>query len=103
MKLTVLNWFKDELIPFVGRIIELLFRIILFILPLGLFLLLIQYRGKASKISNISVFTEDNSVWQHIYPGFILVAIDPEITKRKIRRINKSIQDTISACCCFAS
>lgn len=97
MKLTILNWLKDAAIPFVGKLIELLFRIILFIMPLGVFLLLIQYRNKASKISNISVFTTDESTWQHIYPGFALVAINPETNKKNIKRIKKNIQATIES------
>ncbi len=97
MKFTVLNWLKEDLTPFVGKIIELFFRIILFLLPLGVYLLLIQYREKVSKISNISVYTNNESVWQHIYPGFALVAINPKATKRNIKRIKDNIQSVISA------
>ena len=61
--------------------IEIIFRVILFCLPLGIYLLLIQSRSKASKISNISVYTEDYSVWQHIFPGFILVSVNPNSIK----------------------
>ena len=84
MKLTILNWFKDELIPLIGKLIEILFRILLFILPLGVFLIIIQYRGKVSKVSNLSVYTNEESVWQHIYPGFALIAISPETNKKNI-------------------
>lgn len=79
MKLTVLNWFKDELLPFIGRCVELLFRVILCLLPLGVYLILIQQRKKASKVSSLTTFTTDNSVWQHIFPGFLLVAIEPTV------------------------
>lgn len=97
MKLTVLNWFKDALITFVGRAIEILFRIILFILPLGVYLYIIQSRNKASKVSNISVYTTDESVWQHIFPGFILVAVDPNVFKKAIARTKGNIQLWVQA------
>lgn len=84
MKLTVLKWFTDELVPLLGKTIEILFRITLFFLPLGLYLLLIQARGKASKVSNISVYTTEESVWQHIFPGFILVSVAPDSFKKSI-------------------
>ena len=57
--------------------------------------MLIQYRGKASKISNISVYTTNESVWQHVYPGFALIAINPESNKRNIQKIKRNIQNTI--------
>jgi hypothetical protein len=96
MKLVVLNWFKDFFIKVLGRSIELLFRITLFILPLGLYLLLIQMRDKASKISNISVYTNDDSVWQHVFPGFILVAINPRAFEQSYLEINRKFQTWVS-------
>lgn len=92
MKLTVLSWLRDASIVFIGRTVEILFRTILFILPLGVYLCLIQARNKASKVSNISVYTTDDSVWQHVFPGFILVAIDPNVFKKAIIKTKGSIQ-----------
>ena len=97
MKLTVLNWLKDSSVPFIGKVIELIFRIILLILPLGVFLLLIQLRSKASKVSNISVYTNDNSVWQHIFPGFMLVSIDQTSLHKKITSTRNSVQAWLKA------
>ena len=92
----VIDWLLESITPVLGRLIEFLFRTILFILPLGIYLTLIQYRSKVSKISNISVFTNDESVWQHIFPGFILVSISPETFKKHIRETKRSIQNSIS-------
>ena len=92
----VTGWLLDSITPLIGRLIELLFRIILFILPLGLYLTLIQYRTKVSKVSNISVYTTDESVWQHIFPGFILVAINPESFKKHLQDTKRTIQNSIS-------
>ena len=91
MKLTVLTWLRDSSIVLLGRTIEIIFRIILFLTPLGVFLLLIQMRDKASTIRTISVYTEDGSVWQHIFPWFILVSVDPKSFKKSSTKIRNKI------------
>lgn len=96
MKLTVLKWMSQSLVSILGKSIELLFRIILFLLPLGAYLLLIQSRSKASKVSNISVYTTDDSVWQHVFPGFILVSIDPSSFKKSYNSIKNKFQQWVS-------
>lgn len=96
MKLTVLIWLRDSLIGLIGRTIEILFRIILCLMPLGIYLLLIQFRSKASKISSISVFTTDDSIWQHIFPGFILVAINPNVLKENYKKTKKKFQNWVN-------
>ena len=92
MKLEVTKWVTDFLAEFFKQLLERLFRIVLFCLPLGVYLTLIEFRSKVSSISNISVFTEDNSVWQHIFPGFILVAVDPMLFKNEISRRHADFQ-----------
>lgn len=96
MKLTVSEWVKEFLITLIGRTIELLFRIILFTLPMGVFLLMLQLRDKASKVSSLSVFTTDESTWQHVFPGFILVAIDAAALKKSITRSRNNVQSWIA-------
>lgn len=82
MKLVVFNWFMEALKVFLGRVIEFTFRVVLFLLPLGLFMLILQLRSKVSSVSNLTVYTKAESVWQHVFPGFILVAIDPKQLER---------------------
>lgn len=96
MKLTVINWLKDASVTFVGRSIEIIFRIILFLLPLGVYLYIIQSREKASTIRNISVYTNDESRWQHIFPGFILVDVNHGSFKRGYNKIKMNIQNWIA-------
>ena len=96
MKLTVLTWIRDSSVSLIGRSIELLFRVILFFLPLGVYLFLIQSRDKASKVSNISVYTTDDSVWQHIFPGFILVAVNPNSFKNSFNSIKLKFQQWVN-------
>ena len=96
MKLTVLGWLKDCLVPFIGRIIEIIFRIILFLLPMGVFLIMLQSRQKASSTSNLSVFTTDDSRWQHIFPGFILVSCDSKSLKKSYNNIKSKFQSWVA-------
>ena len=78
MNLTVLKWLWDTIVPFLGRTIELIFRIMLCLLPLGVYMILLQKRSKASAVSSLSTYTNDRSRWQHIFPGFILISINPD-------------------------
>ena len=96
MKLTVLTWFKDFSIGIIGKLIEFTFRSILCFLPLGIYMLIIQGRTKASAISSISVYTNANSVWQHVFPGFILVAIDPKVLEKRATAIKKSVDEWVN-------
>ena len=95
MQLTVISWFKESLITFIGRLIEVLFRVILCLLPLGVYMLLLQKRKKTSTISTIRVYTKDDSRWQHVFPGFILVSIDPNSLDNFFTKINSDTQNWI--------
>ena len=95
MKLTVLEWFKDIMKVVIGRTIEIIFRIILFLLPVGVYLTVLQYRSKVSSVSNLSIYTKDESVWQHIFPGFILVAINPQQFKTTLNTKKANMQKWI--------
>ena len=97
MKLTVLTWLKDASIGLIGRTIELIFRILLFFLPLGLYLLLIQTREKASAVSSLTAFTNDESRWQHVFPGFILITINHQSLKKATTRVKTNIQSWIAS------
>lgn len=97
MKLTVLTWIKDSSISLIGRIIELIFRGLLLLLPLGVYLLLIQSREKASAVSSLSAFTNDDSRWQHVFPGFILITINQQSLKKSVIKSKNNIQNWIAA------
>ena len=95
MKLTVLKWIGESSIGILGRTIEVLFRIILCFLPLGVYMLLLQKRTKASKISNIMVYTNDRSIWQHVFPGFILVSIEPDGMQKFLLNLNSNFKNWV--------
>ena len=88
MKIEVTKWAFDTITSFFKQSIEVLLRCLLFILPIGVYLILLQFRNKVSSISNISVYTTDKSVWQHVFPGFILVAVSPDLFKSELKNIN---------------
>lgn len=92
MKLTVLKWIGDSSIGILGRTIEVLFRCVLCILPLGIYMILLQRRSKASKVSSILTFTNERSIWQHVFPGFILVAIEPDELNKFLTKINNNFK-----------
>lgn len=92
MKLEVLNWFSEFSKQFLGKTIEIVFRILLLCLPLWVYLVLIQLRDKPSKISSISVYTKDESVWQHVFPGFLLVAIKPKAMQESWIETKRNVQ-----------
>ena len=95
MKLTVLNWIKDSSIGLIGRTIEFLFRFLLCLTPLGVYLILLQKRSKASKVSSLLTFTNDRSIWQHVFPGFILVAIEPDELSNFLTKVHNSVQSWV--------
>ena len=95
MKLTTITWVKDALLLFIARLIEVAFRVILFILPLGVFLLVLQNRSKVSSVSSLSAFTNDNSVWQHVFPGFILISVDQKQFRNNLLKVRERVQGWI--------
>lgn len=96
MKLVVLNWLKDGVLPFIGRTIELIFRMVLSLLPLGVYMILLQKRSKASSVSAISTYTKENSRFQYVFPGFILVSIDPDSLNNSIAKTKSNVQNWIN-------
>ena len=95
MKLTVLKWLGDSSVALLGRLIELTFRIILCFLPLGVYMILLQKRQKASSINTISVYTNERSKFQHVFPGFILVAVEPNFLNATITKVRDNIQNWV--------
>lgn len=95
MKLTVLGWLRDILIPLIGKFIEIIFRVVLCLLPLGVYMLILQKREKASSTTSISVYTNENSKFQHVFPGFLLVAIEPDSLSVTLTKLHSNFQNWI--------
>ena len=95
MQLTVLKWLGDSSVRLLGRSIELTFRLILCFLPLGVYMLLLQKRKNASSVNTISVYTNERSKFQHVFPGFILVAVEPNSLNNMLSNFKNSIQEWV--------
>lgn len=81
---------------FIVLTIGLLEKILVFIyclLPIGLFMLIMGLRSKNHKVTALSTFTTDNSEFQHIFPNYILVTIDPNYYKRQIVKKVQSVSN----------
>jgi hypothetical protein len=95
MELTVMKWLRDFLVPLIGKTVELLFRILLCLLPLGVYMVILQKRVKASSTRTISVYTKENSKFQHVFPGFLLVSIDPDSLSSYLAKAHNNVQNWI--------
>jgi len=71
--------------------LELVLKGIYMLLPIGLYIALLQFRDKVSKASAIHTFTKDVSTFQFIHKNFILVCIDPSTVRIRNKNILKSI------------
>ena len=95
MELTVMRWLRDFLVPLIGKTVELLFRVLLCLLPLGVYMVILQKRVKASSTRTISVYTKENSKFQHVFPGFLLVSIDPDSLSSYLAKVHNNVQNWI--------
>lgn len=92
MKPIILTWIKEFILSTLKSIGEFTARIIWLILPLGVFILLIQMRSKASGIRSISAFTNDNSEFQAIFPGYYLISVNPNEMKEHMIKTKNIFQ-----------
>ena len=63
-------------------LVEKICILIYCLLPIGLFMLLMSLRTKNHKATAISTFTNERSEFQHIFPNYILVIVEPHMLKR---------------------
>jgi hypothetical protein len=67
--------------------VGLLEKLLIFLyclLPIGVFMLLMSFRSKNHKATAIGTFTNERSEFQHIFPNYILVIVEPAILKKDI-------------------
>lgn len=67
-------------------LLEKICTLIYLCLPMGLFMLIMSFRTKNNKTTAISTFTNDRSEFQHIFPNFILVIVEPSWLKKGIKK-----------------
>jgi hypothetical protein len=61
-------------------------------IPIGVFMLLLSLKSKSSKATAISTFLTDRSEFQHIFPNFLLVIVEPALLKTKVQHKVRDIQ-----------
>ena len=66
-------------------LLEKLMVLLYCLLPMGLFMLLMSLRTKNHKATAIGTFTNERSEFQHIFPNYILVIVEPNLFKKDIR------------------
>ena len=74
------------------NILNKILTIVYLLLPVGLFMLVMQLRDKNNKATAINTFITDNSEFQFIFPEYILVSNKPNNlktnTKNKLVKLN---------------
>lgn len=73
--------------------LNLILSMVYLLLPVGIYMMLLQFREKVSKVSALSTFTEDDSTWQFIHPNFILVCKDPKEHKVAFKKFIKAVNN----------
>lgn len=79
---------------FIALTIGVLEKICIFLyclLPIGLFMLMMSSRTKNHKATAISTFTNERSEFQHIFPNYLLVIVEPNLMKKSIDNKIKGI------------
>lgn len=70
-------------------VIEKICILLYCLLPIGFFMLLMSFRTKNHKATAIGTYTNEKSEFQHIFPNYILVIVEPAWLRRGIEiRIN---------------
>ena len=79
---------------FIALTVGVLEKICIFLyclLPIGLFMLIMSSRTKNHKATAIGTFTNERSEFQHIFPNYLLVIVEPNLMKKNIDNKIKSI------------
>jgi hypothetical protein len=72
-------------------ILEIILKALYMLIPVGVFMALIQFREQISKANAIGTFTSDDSTFQLIHPNFILVCVNPKKLKLDQKKMLKEI------------
>ena len=89
-KFPMLNVLLQLFIALTIGLLEKICILLYLMLPMGLFMLLMSLRTKNHKTTAIGTFTNEKSEFQHIFPNYILVVVEPQLLKRHIaKRVNE--------------
>ena len=89
-KFPMLNVLLQLVIALTVGLLEKICILLYLMLPMGLFMLLMSLRTKNHKATAIGTFTNEKSEFQHIFPNYILVVVEPQLLRRSVtKRINE--------------
>lgn len=89
-KFPMLNVLLQLVIALTIGLLEKICILLYLMLPMGLFMLLMSLRTKNHKATAIGTFTNEKSEFQHIFPNYILVVVEPQLLRRSVtKRINE--------------
>ena len=95
MDLVIVKELGKKLLVLLGKTIEFIFRCILCALPLGVYMLILQSRKKASSARVIAGYINDDSKWQYVFPGFMLISADSTSLTKFVTKVHKGVQNWI--------
>ena len=89
-KFPMLNVLLQLVIALTIGLLEKICILLYLMLPMGLFMLLMSLRTKNHKTTAIGTFTNEKSEFQHIFPNYILVVVEPQLLRRSVtKRVNE--------------
>ena len=89
-KFPMLNVLLQLVIALTVGLLEKVCILLYLMLPMGLFMLLMSLRTKNHKATAIGTFTNEKSEFQHIFPNYILVVVEPQLLRRSVvKRVNE--------------
>lgn len=89
-KFPMLNVLLQLVIALTVGLLEKICILLYLMLPMGLFMLLMSLRTKNHKATAIGTFTNEKSEFQHIFPNYILVVVEPQLLRRSItKKVNE--------------
>lgn len=89
-KFPMLNVLLQLVIALTIGLLEKICILLYLMLPMGLFMLLMSLRTKNHKATAIGTFTNEKSEFQHIFPNYILVVIEPQLLRRSVtKKVNE--------------
>lgn len=89
-KFPMLNVLLQLVIALTIGLLEKICILLYLMLPMGLFMLLMSLRTRNHKATAIGTFTNEKSEFQHIFPNYILVVVEPQLLRRNVtKRVNE--------------
>ena len=89
-KFPMLNVLLQLVIALTIGLLEKICILLYLMLPMGMFMLLMSLSAKNHKATAIGTFTNEKSEFQHIFPNYILVVVEPQLLRRSVvKKVNE--------------